>query len=203
MGVAASNFPPFGKKQRQGFCWGKGRKEANRTSACFSLGEMALGNSAPAAQTPLASSINRLQWVCWAIFFPLNEVKMLYLCVYSKAGSTVHVQGLAGFPHPSAFGQGSVCARLWGWQAAIPLQQCTFRAAFKGLTSPPYRTLYFTANLLFDNKWCVAVPFPLSPCYAQPVSFGPQNILLFLVALTSQWIFSVHCFFFLRVRIFY
>lgn len=142
----------------QSFCWGRRRKEVNSASAWFCLEGMALGISAPAAQTPLASSINRLQWLCWVFFFPFNEVKMLYLCVHPKAGSTVHGQGWQHSHSPLPWPGTNLCQALV-LAGSNAMQQCTFGAAFKGLTSPSYTILCFTANLLFHHKWTRAVLF--------------------------------------------
>lgn len=75
---------------------------------------------------------------------------MLYLYVYTKAENNIHVQGLAQFPHTSAFGKVLICAMLWCCLASI-----TPAATHIGdniPASPSYRILYFIANLLFNNK---------------------------------------------------
>lgn len=73
---------------------------------------------------------------------------MLYLYVYTKGENNTHVQGLAQFPHTSAFGKVLICAMLWCCLASI-----TPAATHLGQhSSPSYRISYFIANLLFNNK---------------------------------------------------
>lgn len=157
---------------------------------------MALGNSAPAARTPLADSINRLQWVCRAFGFPFQEVKMLYLYVHPKAGNTVHVQGWQD-PHtplPLARYQ-SVPGSGAGWQQS-PCSNAHLGQHSK--VSLPLHTesvsllIYY---LIINEAWLCC--FPLISSYAQPILFAFSGCTYLTVNIQCILLFS------LSVRIFY